>query len=181
MRKQEEGEPAYSFITDLYCLAEHCGYGTLHHELIRDRLVVGLLNAPLSEKLQMDAELTLEKAITVVRQSEAVRKQQTVLRGQDSPRAQSMKSKESLDQRSTHLSGVLNHKDLPNLIKGSTVAPLSNTLSSKRSHLSQVQTKGSLPENVKDQEIGGNSLCKQRVSYSLELSTWKRESHTWST
>ena len=84
MRKQE-GEPANSFITDLYCLAEHCGYGTLHDELIRDRLVVGLLNAPLSEKLQMDAELTLEKAITVVRQSEAVRKQQTVLRGQDSP------------------------------------------------------------------------------------------------
>ena len=73
MRKQEEGEPADSFITDLYCLAEHCGYGTLHDELIRDTLVVGLLHAPLSEKLQMDAELTLEKAITAVRQSEAVR------------------------------------------------------------------------------------------------------------
>ena len=40
-----------------------------------------LFDSPLSEKLQMDAELTLEKAITVVRQSEAVRKQQTVLRG----------------------------------------------------------------------------------------------------
>ena len=84
MRKQG-GEPADSFITDLYCLAEHCGNGTLHDELIRDRLVVELLNSPFSEKLQMDAELTLEKAITAVRQSEAVRKQQTVLRGQDSP------------------------------------------------------------------------------------------------
>ena len=31
-----------SFITSLYCLAEHCGYGMLHDETIRDRIVVGL-------------------------------------------------------------------------------------------------------------------------------------------
>ena len=29
----------------LYCLAEHCGYGTLRDELIRDRIVVGLQSA----------------------------------------------------------------------------------------------------------------------------------------
>ena len=28
-RKQEEGEPVDSFITALYCLAEHCGYGAV--------------------------------------------------------------------------------------------------------------------------------------------------------
>ena len=32
--------------------------------MIRDRLVVGLCDASLSERLQMDADLTLEKAIT---------------------------------------------------------------------------------------------------------------------
>ena len=37
-RKQEEGETD-SFITALYGLAEHCGFGQLHDELIRDRIV----------------------------------------------------------------------------------------------------------------------------------------------
>ena len=76
MRKQES---VNAFVTDLYALAEHCSYGALHDEMIRDRLVVGLRSAKLSEKLQLDAELTLEKAITLVRQSEEVRLQQAVL------------------------------------------------------------------------------------------------------
>ena len=61
-----------SFVTDLYALSEHCSYGDLHDEMIMDRLVVGLWSAKLSEKLQLDAELTLEKAVTQVRQAEAI-------------------------------------------------------------------------------------------------------------
>ena len=80
-RKQEEGEPVDSFIIALHCLAEYCGYGELHDEVIRDRLVMGLCDASLSERLQLDADLTLEKAITAARQSEAVKKQQAVVRG----------------------------------------------------------------------------------------------------
>ena len=38
--KQEEGEQDDSFITALYGLAEHCGYGGLHDEMISDRIVV---------------------------------------------------------------------------------------------------------------------------------------------
>ena len=60
MCKQEDGETVDSFITHLYALAECCGYDALHNEMIRDRLVVGLCDA---EKLQLDAELTLEKAL----------------------------------------------------------------------------------------------------------------------
>ena len=41
-RRQEEGESVESFITALYALAEHCGYGNLHNEMIRDRIVVGI-------------------------------------------------------------------------------------------------------------------------------------------
>ena len=50
--------------------------------MIRDRLVVGLLSARLSEKLQLDAELILEKAITQVRQAEAIKFQQSLIRGE---------------------------------------------------------------------------------------------------
>lgn len=47
-------------------MAERCNYGSLKDELIRDRLVVGLRDIKLGEKLQLDAELTLEKEITLL-------------------------------------------------------------------------------------------------------------------
>ena len=59
-----------SFITDLYALAEHCDCKDLHDEKIRDRIVVSLRDAALSEKLQLDSKLTLEKAVTTARQAE---------------------------------------------------------------------------------------------------------------
>ena len=80
-RKQENNETVDEFITDLYRLAENCGYGALQDELIRDRIVVGIRDGKLSEKLQMEAELTLESAVTLARQSESVKKQQPEIRG----------------------------------------------------------------------------------------------------
>ena len=68
------------FITALYTLVEHCEYGALRDQMIRDRIVVGIANAKLSEKLQLDRDLTLEKAVTQARQEETVKQQQTVLR-----------------------------------------------------------------------------------------------------
>ena len=61
MRVQEEGEPVDSFIT---ALSEHCQFGALQDEMLRDRTVVGIRNASLSEKLHLDPTLTLEKAVT---------------------------------------------------------------------------------------------------------------------
>ena len=79
-RVQQEGESVDDFITDLYSLAEHCQYGRLHDEMVRDRIVVGIKDSKLSEKLQMDNELTLEKAISLARNSESVKQQQSTLK-----------------------------------------------------------------------------------------------------
>ena len=49
--------------------------------MIRDRIVVGIRDKALSEKLQLEADLTLEKAVNFARQKENVRKQQGFLRG----------------------------------------------------------------------------------------------------
>ena len=49
--------------------------------MIRDRIVAGVRDAHLSEKMQLDAELTLEKAVALARQTEVVRQQQIVVRG----------------------------------------------------------------------------------------------------
>ena len=52
--------------------------------MIRDRIVVGLRDSSLSEKLQLEADLTLEKAITNAHQQESVKKQQKVVRAEES-------------------------------------------------------------------------------------------------
>ena len=41
-RRQEEGKIVDTFITALHTLAEHCNFGSLADEMIRDRIVVGL-------------------------------------------------------------------------------------------------------------------------------------------
>ena len=82
-RIQEEGEPVDSFITALYGLAEHCGYDVLHDEMIRDCIVVGIRDSRLAEKLQLDSELTVSKAVTQVRHAEAVKEQQHLVRGEN--------------------------------------------------------------------------------------------------
>ena len=65
----------------LYDLAENCDYGDIREEMIRDRLVVGIRDSALSEKLQLDPKLKLEIAKTANRQKEAVREQQQTLKG----------------------------------------------------------------------------------------------------
>ncbi|KAL5517029.1 hypothetical protein EMCRGX_G002494 [Ephydatia muelleri] len=85
-RRQEDGETVDAFITDLYRLAEYCDYKVLQGEMIRDRIVVGIRDSQLSEKLQMDPNLTLEKAVAQSRQAESVKKQQAIIRcGQSQP------------------------------------------------------------------------------------------------
>ena len=73
------GEPVDSFITSLHKLIEHCDYGALKDEVIRDKLVVGLVDEQLSEKLHLDPNLTLKRAVNQARQKEAVRKQHAVV------------------------------------------------------------------------------------------------------
>ena len=90
MRVQREGEPVDNFITDLFCFAEHCNFGTLTDELILDRIVVGIRVKALSKKLQLKAALSFKRAINQVRQKEAVRKQQTVLRAEGDSQAKLM-------------------------------------------------------------------------------------------
>ena len=67
----------------MHKLAEHCKYGVLREELIR--IVVGIRDAKLSEKMQLNPKLDLATAIVQVKQHEEVKKQQIVLRSADSP------------------------------------------------------------------------------------------------
>ena len=84
-RRQLQGETTEEFITSLYSLAGDCQYGNLRDKMICDRLVVGILETSLSERLQMDTDLTPEKVKQIVRQRKAVQKQQTILHHGEQP------------------------------------------------------------------------------------------------
>ena len=70
-RKQNRGESVNSFIEDLQRLANNCQFGTHKEELIRDRIVVGVLDDTLSHRLQAKPDLTLAVAADMSREAEA--------------------------------------------------------------------------------------------------------------
>ena len=64
----------------LYELSEHANFAD-RECTIRDRLVLGLLDQELSEKLQLESEWTLTKATQLTRQSQLVKLQIREQRG----------------------------------------------------------------------------------------------------
>ena len=68
------------FINKLYRQAEFCEYGALREDLIRDRIVVGVDDDQLSDKLQSEADLTLANAVQISRRFEAAKQAKTIVR-----------------------------------------------------------------------------------------------------
>ncbi|KAM7309266.1 hypothetical protein ISCGN_012897 [Ixodes scapularis] len=75
-RSQEPGETVDQFVTALHTLADRCDYGEVKERMVRDRFVVGLMDAKLSEALLMDATLTLASALAKARLKETLATQE---------------------------------------------------------------------------------------------------------
>ena len=74
-RTQEPGESLDHYLTDKIKQAGRCQYGQLKYELVRDRLVSGIQNDRIREKLLSKKDLTLTKAIQLLKSSEATQLQ----------------------------------------------------------------------------------------------------------
>lgn len=81
-RTQREGETAQEFITAVTNLSKTCNYGQMTDELVRDKLVAGILDAKLSETLQLDKNLTLQSAKSKILQNERVKLENKTIRDQ---------------------------------------------------------------------------------------------------
>ena len=80
-RVQGEGETIDSFTTDLRLKSQSCEFGSLQDSLIRDRVVVGIRDSKIKERLLRDSDLTLERAIDICKANEAAQAQMKVLTG----------------------------------------------------------------------------------------------------
>ena len=67
------------YITDLKTLAMTCNFGELQDSLIRDRIVCGVKDTHLRERLLRTQELTLDKAIEIVRAVEVTKQSLSAL------------------------------------------------------------------------------------------------------
>lgn len=81
-RAQKPGESVEAFVRSLYELAQYCEFGGIKDEQIRDRIVIGISDSDVSQKLQLETELTLEKAIQIARQNEQIKQQNTSMRAE---------------------------------------------------------------------------------------------------
>lgn len=104
-RVQNPGESIDNFITSLHSLAEHCDYGNLREDLIRDRIVVGMADNKTSERLQLQSTLTLAEAIAAAKQSELQSKQNQILRQENRIRINQVSSQQNKNTHQSSKSG----------------------------------------------------------------------------
>ena len=111
-----------SYIMTLYSLAESCEYGPLKEEMIRDRLVVGIRDSGLSERLQMDPDLTLEKAKKSIRQREAVHEQQQALKEENVDAVRQRRPPSDTNRQRSRPNGA-NRREIENKRSGNNSQP----------------------------------------------------------
>ena len=74
-RVQKESEPIEKYVTDLRLKSQSCNFGTLCDSMIRDQIVIGVLDNKVRMHLLKETDLTLEKAIKICQASESAKAQ----------------------------------------------------------------------------------------------------------
>ena len=67
---QEQNKKFDEFLMDLQKLIKYCEYGTLNDSIIRDRIVLGISDKQIQERLLRKTKLTLQKTIEICRVAE---------------------------------------------------------------------------------------------------------------
>lgn len=81
-RDQFPSESLDSYTTALMKLSESCGFGTLRESLVRDRLVLGVKDDRVREKLLGKRDLDLDKAIETIKASQVTHSRASEIAGE---------------------------------------------------------------------------------------------------
>ena len=73
-RVQKEGESVAEFVAALQKITEHCEFGTFLDDLLRDRLVCGVLDKKVQHRFLQESKLTYKQAFDMAIAAEAARK-----------------------------------------------------------------------------------------------------------
>ena len=74
-RNQSEGEPFDQWVTDLRTKAAKCDFQTHESDMIRDKILFGVYDTRIKERLLREVDLTLERALDVCRAEETSKHQ----------------------------------------------------------------------------------------------------------
>ncbi|KAJ8017554.1 hypothetical protein HOLleu_44951 [Holothuria leucospilota] len=80
---QKPGESIDHYLTELRTKSKSCDFGDLADSLIRDRIICGIPNNALRERLLREEDLTLSKAVQMCRAAETTRSQVKELQSDD--------------------------------------------------------------------------------------------------
>ena len=83
-RNQTADETVNQYVTALKLLARSCSFGVLEDELIRDRVVCGIVSERVQQRLLREQDLALEKAMSICQADEESQKQMKLL-GEEEP------------------------------------------------------------------------------------------------
>ena len=73
-RRQKENESIAVYVAELRKLAEYCEYGATLSDMLRDRLVCGILDRTVQRRLLQQHDLTFDKALEIALTSETAEK-----------------------------------------------------------------------------------------------------------
>ena len=80
-RNQLQGESIDQYVAELRTLEKTCEFGSISESLVKDRLVCGVQDTRLRERLLREMDLTLDKAVSISRASERYKFQLKELEG----------------------------------------------------------------------------------------------------
>ena len=80
--KQKEGQTFNEFLTQLRKFSSDCEFGELRESLIRDMIVIGVLDENVRERLLRDSDLTLKRAIEIGHSFEQRKQHSELLRNE---------------------------------------------------------------------------------------------------
>ncbi|XP_060810750.1 uncharacterized protein K02A2.6-like [Amyelois transitella] len=106
-RNQEDGESIQQYVTALRLLSKDCEFSSLEDDLIKDRIVCGIRNSTLRDRLLRSEDLNLDKAMKICQAEELSQESGSQLSGNSAVQVNAVEQRGAYSRRGMqNLTGV---------------------------------------------------------------------------